>query len=102
MFKKMIKAPLALVHLVFSKDYKEARFLLAEDAMVASKRLWALFTLELASKWVGLAQILSLLGDKVPVFTTPVSGWVVVATLVAAVSLRVGAFLLQRGNHESD
>ena len=102
MFKKIIKAPLVLVRLVFSKEYEEARFLLAEDAMVASKRLWALFTLELASRWVEFSQLLSLLGDKVPVVSSPVSGWVVLATLVAAVGLRIGAFLLQRGKHEPD
>ena len=102
MFEKLKKAPLALGRLVFSKDYEGARFILAEDAIVASKRLWALFTLELASRWVGASQLLSLLGDKVPVIPTPVSGWVVLATLIAAVGLRVCAFLLQRGKHEPD
>lgn len=99
-YKNIIKAPKALVRFVFSSEYKRARFALAEDAQKASRNLWYLFTLELASKWVPAAQMLHLLSDKVPVVTTPISGWVVSMTLAVSVVLRGCAFVLQKGEKD--
>ena len=104
MFINKTKASLQLLaRLVCSSEYEAARGELAQDLKSAADRVWKVLMVELATKWVSFHELAQFAGLVLPAgVVRPVSGWVIVLTVVVGLVLRLGSFFLNRKSMQGD